>query len=48
MKYKFNKLLCWLGIHRYKIIDVSYRFGSGDSVEIIECRVCGIRKIRTK
>ena len=46
MKYKFNILLCWLGIHRYKIIDVTYGFGSGGSVETIECSVCGIKKIR--
>jgi|TARA_B100000929_G_scaffold211884_1_gene169071 hypothetical protein len=44
MKFKFNKLLCFLGIHQYKIIDVTYGFGSGGSVKTIECRVCGIKK----
>ena len=48
MKNKFNKLLCWLGIHQYKIIDVTYGFGPGGSVETIECRVCGIKKKRNK
>ena len=48
MKYKFNKLLCWLGIHRYKIIDVLYGFGPGAAVETIECKVRGIKKKRNK
>ena len=38
-------LLCWLGIHRYKVIDVSFGFGQGGSVKTIECKICGIKKI---
>jgi hypothetical protein len=48
MKYKFIKLLCWLGIHRYKTIEITYGFGPGGSVETIECKVCGIKKIINK
>jgi hypothetical protein len=48
MKKILNKLLCLLGIHRYKIIDATYGFGPGGSVETIECRACGIKKKRNK
>ena len=46
MKTKLSLLLCWLGIHRYKVIDISFGFASGDSVKTIKCKNCGIRKIR--
>ena len=45
VKTKLGLLLCWLGIHRYKIIDISFGFVSGDTVKIIECKICGIKKI---
>ena len=40
---KLSLLLCWLGIHRYKIIDVSFGFGSGGSVQTVECKICKIK-----
>ena len=46
MKAKLSLLLCWLGIHRYKIIDISFGFGAGNSVKTIQCKVCGIMKIK--
>ena len=41
---KLSLLLCWLGIHRYKVIDVSFGFGQGGSVKTIECKICKIKK----
>ena len=44
--FKFAYLVCWLGIHRYKIIDVTYGFGSSDSIKTLECKICGIKEIK--
>ena len=43
---KFTYLLCWLGIHRYKVIDVTFGFGAGGAIQKIKCKICGIQKIR--
>ena len=43
---KLSLLLCWLGIHRYKIIDVSFGFGQGGSVKTVECKICKIKKTK--
>ena len=45
VKTKLGLLLCWFGIHRYKVIDISFGFAAGDSVKTIECKICGIKKI---
>jgi len=47
-KIKIALLLCWLGIHRYKIINKTFGFGSGGAVETIQCKICGIIKIRKR
>ena len=46
VKTKLALLLCWLGIHRYKVIDISFGFAAGDIVKVIECKIYGIKKIR--
>ena len=43
---KLSLLLCWVGIHQYKIIDVTYGFGAGDSIKTLECKICGIKIIK--
>lgn len=40
-----GRLLCWLGFHDYRVIDVVFEFGS-DPVEKDQCRRCGA--IRTR
>ena len=42
---KLSLLLCWLGIHQYKIIDVTFGFGPSDSIKTLECKICGIKKV---
>ena len=42
---KLALLLCWFGIHRYKVIDISFGFSAGVSVRTIKCKICGIKKI---
>ena len=46
VKRKLGLLLCWFGIHRYKVIDISFGFAAGDSVRTIKCKICGIEKIK--
>ena len=46
MKLSANLLLCWIGIHRYKIIDVSFGFGPGGTVKTIRCEICGVKKTK--
>ena len=45
VKRKLGLLLCWFGIHRYKVIDISFGFAAGDSVRTIKCKICGVEKI---
>ncbi len=37
-----GRLLCWLGIHDFHVVDVTFGFGAGGSVERVECRRCGL------
>ena len=43
---KFAYLLCWLEIHRYKVVDTTFGFGAGGSTQKIKCKICGIQKIK--
>ena len=45
MVFKLEYLLCWLGIHRYKIIDSTFGFGAGGTTKKLRCKICGIEKI---
>ena len=40
-----GRLLCWLGFHDYRVVDVVFEFAS-DPVEKDQCRRCGA--IRTR
>ena len=46
MKTRLNLLLCWLGIHRYKVIDISFGFGPSGAIKTIQCKICGIKKTK--
>ena len=46
MKLNLDLLLCWIGIHRYELIDVSFGFGPGGSVETVQCKICRIKKTK--
>ena len=37
-----RRLLCLLGQHDFKVIDVVMGFGAGGSVEKVECQHCGL------
>ena len=46
MKLNLGLLLCWIGIHRYKVIDISCGFGPAGSVKTVQCKICSIKKTR--
>jgi len=48
MKLNFALMLCWLGIHRYRIISSTFGFGSSGSIESVQCKICRIKKIRKR
>ena len=35
-----GRILCWLGFHDYRVVNVTFEFGA-DAVEKDECRRCG-------
>ncbi len=41
-----GRVLCWLGFHDFRVVDVTFGFGGGGSVERIECRRCGLATTR--
>ena len=46
MPYRLlGRILCWLGMHDFRIIRESFSFGSG-GVETVECSRCGLRRTR--
>ena len=40
-----GQILCWLGFHDYRVVDVTYEFGA-DPVEKDQCRRCGAVRTR--
>ncbi|HEY5700535.1 MAG TPA: hypothetical protein VIT83_00430 [Gammaproteobacteria bacterium] len=41
-----GRLLCFLGFHDFRIVEVSFGFGPGNTVEKVECRRCGFHTTR--
>ena len=41
------RLLCWMGLHDFRVVDITFSFGPGGAVETVECRRCGYRATRT-
>ncbi len=41
-----GRLLCWLGLHDYRVVDRTFEFGLGGDTEKLQCRRCGRTIIR--
>ena len=41
-----GRLLCWLGVHDYRLVESTLGFGVGGRVEKVECRRCGYMTTR--
>lgn len=39
-----GRLLCIVGLHDFRLIDVSLTFGTGGEVKKLECQRCGVTK----
>jgi len=37
----FRQLLCFLGIHDFRVVEATMSFGLSGAVEKVECRRCG-------
>jgi len=46
MKLKLDLILCWLGIHRYNVINISFGFGPSGSIKTVQCKICGVKKTK--
>ena len=46
MQVRLNQLLCWLGLHRYKVIDIHFGFGPSGSVKVVQCKICGTKRTK--
>ena len=42
-----GRLLCGLGFHDYRLIEVVYAFGGSGQVQKVECRRCGYTTTRS-
>jgi hypothetical protein len=40
-----GRILCWLGFHDYRVVNVTFEFGT-DALETDECRRCGVTRTR--
>ena len=47
MILKLIKLLCFLGIHNYKTINIEYGFNPTDRITTLECKNCRFTKIKS-
>ncbi len=36
-----GRLLCILGLHDFRVLEVRFGFGQGNRIEKVECRRCG-------
>lgn len=41
-----GRILCFLGLHDFRLVDVTLSFGSGGKVSKVECRRCGYTTTR--
>jgi hypothetical protein len=41
-----GRFLCRLGFHDYRVLEIMFQFGSGGSIEKVECRRCGVTVTR--
>lgn len=43
-----QRLMCWLGFHDFRVLEISFGFGDAGDVEKVECRQCGLIMSREK
>ena len=48
MKKLLNRVLCFLGLHDFQVMESTFGFGAGGSVSKVKCRRCGYITTRTE
>ena len=43
-----RRLLCVLGVHDLRILEMRFGFGKGNHIEKLECRRCGFKSTRRR
>ncbi len=38
----FGQLLCWVGFHDYRVLEIRFQFGAGSGIEKVECQRCSV------
>ena len=46
IKLLLGRLLCWLGFHDFRVVDVTFEFGTS-GVERDRCQRCGVTRTRS-
>ena len=46
MPATLGRLLCLVGAHDFRVLEVRFGFGQGNCIEKVECRRCGIVSTR--
>jgi hypothetical protein len=41
-----GRLLCHLGFHDFRVLEVKFGFGHGNRIEKVECRRCAVVSVR--
>jgi hypothetical protein len=41
-----GRLLCFVGVHDFRVLEVRFGFGQGNRIEKVECRRCGLVSTR--
>ncbi|MGH8584402.1 MAG: hypothetical protein ACREWG_16855 [Gammaproteobacteria bacterium] len=36
-----GRIACFMGLHNFRVVEVTFGFGGSDAVEKLECRRCG-------
>lgn len=47
MILKLANILCYLGFHKFKTINIEFGFNPTDRVTTLECKNCGHVKVKT-
>ena len=43
-----SRVLCILGLHDYRMLEVRFGLGKGNNIEKLECRRCGSKSTRRR
>ena len=46
MKFSLLNLLCYLGFHQHKIVDMKFGFGDSGKIMTVKCKNCGAIEIK--